>query len=462
MNEKVQASPAATGKLVAAPHYLVQWVVLPYLYMSFLFYAIVQLQQWMLGRVFVTHTHVRIFGLIGTLMASIAYALRRSRVRVRQPRLVGFMVLYSAFVVADFVLKVGRGTTTVPAAIYGETYLYFFVFFLPLIFIIADNSQDGQTAIVEQGAFRLLMYVAAPVFLLGFAQVLLNAPILSLGDEAEGYGVEVYQRSDIGQVRAFSVFGSAFTYGHFITLVGVLAIAYMVRKRSTSAGWTAALIGSSLAIISTLTRNAYLEFLLSVCGVLVIPVLINRRWKNSWIIGLSVAAAAVSYAAMIAFLWLTHLQGRGLLNLSTFELRLAGVAAVVLKYFVVGRSASVLAVGQGYMQGDKFATLQGIHPLVFDNTYVDVALFSGVVGLVLFLILFVRLFGYVLTKYRQTNSFWWLALLGMYFSYPLVATLNIYVSQLYLITAMVICYDVQGSRRLKHVTNSPNPASTHE
>ena len=459
MTGSVSTPQAATGKLVAAPHYMVQWIILPYLYISFLFYAVVQLQQLVFSTVYVTHQHVRMFGLVGTLIASAAYALRRSRVRIRQPGLVGFMLLYGAFVIADFILKITRGTNTLPAAIYGETFFYFFVFFLPLVFVVADNSYNGQTAIVEGNAFRLLLYTAFPIFALGFAQVLLNSPLLSLGDESEGYAVEVYMRSDIGQVRAFSVFESAFGYGHFVTLVGLLAVAYMLRKRRLPQAWSGGLILSGLAIVSTLTRNAYLEYGLSVLGVIVVPILIRRRWKDSQIIGLSAAVAVIGYGAMLLVLWLTHLQGRGLLNLSTFELRLAGVAAVVLRYFVGSRSASVLLLGQGYMQGDKFAALQGIHPVIFDNTYVDVALYSGIVGLVFFLVLFLKLFAFTLRRYRQTGAFWWLALIGLYFSYPLVATLNIYVAQLYLITCMVICYDVKGRRAIQLPNGSADPVS---
>ena len=104
--------------------------------------------------------------------------------------------------------------------------------------------------------------------------------------------------------------------------------------------------------------------------------------------------------------------------------------------------------GQGYIQGQKFADLQGIRPLLFDNTYVDVMLFSGVVGLFLFLVFLVAMFAYALNRFRQTGAYWWLALCGMYFSYPLVAALNIHASGLYLVTCIVIAYDILSRRSI--------------
>ena len=57
-----------------------------------------------------------------------------------------------------------------------------------------------------------------------------------------------------------------------------------------------------------------------------------------------------------------------------------------------------------------------------------------------------------------SSAYWWLALSGMYFSYPLVAAANIYTSELYLITCMVIAYDMLARRRM----GSPVPAKLQQ
>jgi len=429
--------------------HLLRLVVLPYLFVSMLFYAFVQLQDSLLGKVYVMHQHVRLAGLGGAVLASAAYVFQGNQVRVRRPGLILLSLAYCAFVVLDFGLKVARGDIRAGAAAYGETYLYFFVFLIPLMLIMSDNQSTGPTVIAERGLFRALYLVAVPVFALGYAQWLLNEPILSLGDEAAGYVVEVPTRSDIGQIRAFSAFGSAFTYGHFITLVGTLAASYLVLKRVPERGrFVGLLIGAGIAAVSTLTRNTYLEFLVSVGAVLVLPRLLRSGWSNSLVVAVSAAFALVTYGAMVAFFFVTRLQARGLLNLSTFETRLTSVAAIVNRYFISAPTSDVLLFGQGYIQGQKFADLQGIRPLLFDNTYPDVMLFSGVVGLFLFLVFLVAMFAYALNRFRQTGAYWWLALCGMYFSYPLVAALNIHASGLYLVTCIVIAYDILSRRSI--------------
>lgn len=446
---------AATSELCVAPReggsYLLRLVVLPYLYTSLLFYALVQLQDSVVGRVYVMHQHIRVLGLGGALVATTAYILQRNRVRVRRPPLIALSLGYCVFVVVDFGLKLARGTIRPGAAAYGETYLYFFAFLIPLMLIMSDNeSPAGPTVIVERGVFRTLYVIAIPVFAIGYAQVLMNTPLLGLGDEAAGYAVEVPTRSDIHQVRAFSVFGAAFTYGHFITLVGTLAASYLwLRRRGGNRGAFAVLLmAATLAAASTLTRTTYVEFLVSVAAVVVIPVLLRKGWSNRAVVSASAGFSMLAYGAMVAFFMLTRLQARGLLTLSTFEARLVGIAAVVGRYILDASSIGTVILGQGYIQGEKFADLQGIHVLIFDSTYVDVLLFSGIVGLSFFVLFFLAMFGYALDRFRQTGAYWWLALCGVYFSYPLIAAINIYTSALYLITCMVIGHDILARRRV--------------
>lgn len=449
-------------RLVAAPNLGLHLVILPYLLVSFLFYAFVQLQEAVLGQVVVVHQHVRFVGLVGTVVASLALLFRRNRVRISQPGLLGFTLIYASFVLMDFVVKLARGDIKPAAAIYGETFFYFFIFLIPLMLVMADNGAIESGAIVEHRAFRALYILAVPVFAIGYAQFVLNAPLLSLGDETEGYAVQVYARTDIGHVRAFSVFGSAFTYGHFITLVGALAVSCVWSRRDLEGrGWYLALFAAAAAAaFTTLTRNTYLEFAVTLTAVVLIPRLVRMGWGNRAIIASSVVASGLLYVSIVLFFFITRLQASGLLNLSTLEIRLASVAAVARRYFIDEGDAQALLLGHGYMQGSKFADLQGIRPLLFDNTYVDVALFSGLVGLVLYVAFFLLMFGFVLNRYRQTGAYWWLALSAMYFSYPVVAALNIHTSILYLITCLVLGYDISCRRRVVDLNDLPGNVQT--
>jgi hypothetical protein len=452
-------SGVASGsvRLIAESNYGLRFIVLPYLLVSLFFYAFVQLQEAVLGQLVLVHLHLHLVGLVGTLLASLAYLFRRSRVRLSQPRLFGFTLAYTTFVVFDFVLKLARGDIRPAAAVYGEAFLYFFVFLIPLMLVISDNGAVQFGAIVERGAFRALYLLAVPVFGIGYAQFISNAPLLSVGDETEGYAVQSYLQTDTGHTRAFSVFGSAFSYGHFITLVGALTLSYLCSRRTHEGrGWYWALFAAAAAAaFTTLTRNTYLEFGVTIMGVLLIPRLIRMGWENRGIILASAVASVVLYGAIVVFFLVAFIEAGGLLNLSTFEIRLASVAGVVRRYFVEDGSTQALLLGHGFMQGSKFADLQGIRRLVFDNTYVDIALFSGLVGLVFWVVFFLLMFGFVLNSYRRTGAYWWLALSGMYFSYPVVAALNIHTSVLYLITSLVLGYDILARRRALDSNGAP-------
>src|SRR6266496_3609718 len=430
-------------------------LVLPYLFLSLLFFGLVQIQHALFGRVFLLHQHLRLAGLLGTLAASVAYVFQRSRLRIEQPRLVVFVIVYAAYLVLDFLAKWTTGQVALPALIYAETYLYFYAFFLLVILVLVSNVATGPVVRVERDAFRQLYLWAVPVFALGYVQFLLNKPLLTVSDES-GYVVEAYIPTAISHVRAFSVFGSGFAYGHFAVLVGSLATSALLTGRArVRRRFIGLLLAATMAVVTTLTRTSYLELVFTLSGVLFIRWAIQRDWNGWRIIGASILLGSATYGGILAFFFAARGMARGILDVGTFGIRLLGVAGVVRRFFLDLSAPGPILFGHGYIQGPKFAELQGIRTLIFDNTYVDIALFSGVVGLVLYLVFFLLLFAHVVRKYRQTGSYWWLALAGMYFSYPLVAAINIYVSILYLITCLVLAYDALSKRGVVGLQASP-------
>jgi len=424
--------------------------VLPFLFLSLFFYALVHLQEAVLGQVIVEHQHIRVAALAGILGVAGFVLSRFTRVRVAHPRLTLFATVYACYLVVEFLVRALTGATRLGALIYGETYLYFFVFFILFLILLSVSGAGAQRVVVERGAFRLLHAFAVPTFFLGYAQFILNDPLLNVSTEG-GYDVEVYLSTKLHHVRAFSLFGSPFTYAHFITLIATLALSALLiggaRKRNHLVEWLF-LIMATLAVFTTYTRNAYLEFLVALGGVLLIRRLVDRGWRDRIIITLSAAMGVGLYAGIITFFFLARTEAGGLFDLSTFSIRLLEVGATIGKYVLGAGNASSLLFGYGLLQGPKFAELQGIRPLLFDNTYLDVFLFSGMVGLLLYLTFLALVFSYVLQRYRQSRAHWWLALAGLYFAYPAVAAINIHVGTLFLLTSIVVSYDILATRRL--------------
>ncbi len=415
-------------------------------------FALVRVQEGVIGQVVIAHEHVRTAGLLA-LMGAIAFALfSASRVRVAEPGFTAFLTLYGCYLVIDFLIRATRGGTRLGALIYGYTYLYFFVFFALFLVLLAANGASGPKIVRERRTFTGLYVLALPTFVIGYVQYLLNNPLFSVSSEEGGYGVEIYLNTKVNHVRAFSLFGSAFTYGHFITLVAALALSWLLLHRNDTSWRRLSYLGLlSLAVVaamSTLTRNTYMEFALSLGAIPLLKRLVERGWSSRGIIGLAIGAGAAVYGGLLLFFFVARSIAGGILDVTTFGIRLLSVAAVVARYFLGGVGWKDVLFGHGLMQGPKFAELQGIRPLLFDNTYVDVALFSGVIGLVLYIVFAILLFSFVLRQYGRTRAYWWLALAGLYFSYPVVAAVNIHVSTLFLLTCIVLSYDILATRRI--------------
>jgi hypothetical protein len=449
-NDLTQSLPATQILILKRRGFVVaalQGLVLPYLLLSFMFYGLVQLQHILLGHVVILHQYIRTIGLVVTLVVTFLYLLRIHRLRIEYPFLSLLTLCYCTYLVVDFAVKLASGRLVPAALVYAVTYLYFYVFLLLVLLIVTTQPAPGERVVNERFAFRALYLLAFPVFCLGYLQWFLNDPLVMVADES-GYAVEVYIKTELQHVRAFSVFGSGFAYGHFITFIAALSLGIIVDSSLRRRWPFALLVASTLAIATTLTRNAYVEFVLAVGGILFIRWAISRGWSNRRIIGSALAACGAGYTGILAFFWLAPVFARGILDVHTFGLRLLGTASVVDRFFLNAQDAVSLLFGVGYIQGPKFAELQGIKPLMFDNTYVDVGLFSGLAGVLFHLVFFVTLFSFVLDRYRQGRGYWWLALSGMYFGYPLVSALNIYVAILYLLTCLVIAYDALSQRRL--------------
>lgn len=423
-------------------------IVLPYLLLSFLFFGLVQLQHLAFGQAFILHQHIRTAGFAVTLIAVAVYVLIRGRFRLQTPGLIALACCYCAYVMCDSISKILWSNLTPGALIYAVTFLYFYVFFLFLVLLLASDATVGVHAVDHRKAFRFLFITAIPIFVLGYAQWLLDNPLIAVSDES-GYAVEAFVFNRVGRMRAFSIFGSGFGYGHFISLTASLALALLVCRQVHNRKLTLLLLGlSAFAVFTTYTRNSYLEYLLSLFAVGMIHYGVKKGWRNGPIITASALIALLGYVAFLGLVWSGPILAQGLTDVRTFGVRLLGIANVLSRFFIGPQSAGALMFGHGYMQGQKFAELQGARTLMFDNTYLDIALFSGFVGLIWHLVFFVALFWFVLNKYRRSGSYWWLGLAGMYFSYPLVSAINIYVSTLYLITCLVIAYDALAHRQV--------------
>jgi len=75
-------------------------------------------------------------------------------------------------------------------------------------------------------------------------------------------------------------------------------------------------------------------------------------------------------------------------------------------------------LGTGLLPNKFFAEYLGVEKFLVDNTYLIFILYGGIVGLVVMLLLFIKIFS-ITVKYAQvSNNLFWKSLAAYYFSVP--------------------------------------------
>ena len=436
--------------------FILRGVVIPYLLAMMFFFGFVQLQYFLFGQVFIYSYQIKITVFIILIILFFFFVLNRKKMVLHKSRLLFFMMIYISYALFQFIYHFVIEGMNIQAVIYGVVFFYFYIFVLLLLLFFYYNNVDIQNNVIKQpyteSAFTFLAYIAIPVYILGYAQFLLNDPILWLGD-ADTYHVQSYIHLASDQTRAFSIFSSGYQFGHFITFIGILSTCYMLEAK----GYRRRLLYfflfviSSVAIYTTYTRNSYLEFIFSIFAVFFVKAAIRRNLKNYHIILFSFIGSLIVFLGILEYVRSVGLSG--LLDPGSFLIRLYNQSVILEKYFLDSNDTLKIIFGYGLMQGVKFSTIENISNIIIDNTYINVALFSGVIGLILYLIFFILVFDFILTKYRETRGVWWQALAALFFSYPIVAAINIYLSQLLLFICITIAYQIKASlvaKQMKH------------
>jgi O-antigen ligase len=102
------------------------------------------------------------------------------------------------------------------------------------------------------------------------------------------------------------------------------------------------------------------------------------------------------------------------------------VYVTVNQYIVNADSPAHVLFGYGYMQSVDFAVLP---TTIFDNSELDVYLYAGVCGVVLYLALLLAMFVFAVRQWRTSGRVAWLTAASLLFATPLFSTLNIDLDQ---------------------------------
>ena len=251
-----------------------------------------------------------------------------------------------------------------------ESALYFLLL-LPLLYTFKETVDERQIA-------TLITWLFVPLAILGIWQSVTNHPILPTISVDQYF--QVYSWDFYGRVRAFSLFGSASNFGHFLALVAAMGVAALGQCKGRRKSLAA--IGLVLALVATymtLTRATYVEVLLAVTTAALITFF---KWRGIRLSLLWGAYAGIGlFVAFVAPAIIAGLRGTD---------HLFADASLLIRYeewahyggIWLNHGMATMLFGTGLMQSSRFAFTQQV---VIDNVWLSLLFQFGLVGFLIIL-----------------------------------------------------------------------------
>jgi hypothetical protein len=280
------------------------------------------------------------------------------------------------------------------------------------LFLIGPALLIFRGAVSQRALVRCSVFILAVCAMLAAAQHLTASPIVYTESLDGSFSVPSWMFA--GQVRAFTLFGSALEFGLFCAFSGSLGIA-LARKMPIRGAILA--IASALACYTTLTRLCYLIFVGAIASSLVFT-FGKKLSRGSW----------------LPFLWF-------LLGLSTILVGLNSVSSsdagtlqdagsllerlnqwVSFSDLFLHSSLVYQLFGLGIVQDESIRSTYG---MVIDNTLLALLLHIGVVGLVLFGTLLTKMWIYLRREAVVTQQPFIIAAASLWAAITCAGTFNI-------------------------------------
>jgi hypothetical protein len=263
---------------------------------------------------------------------------------------------------------------------------YYFAILLVPFFFYRRHALD------ESILTSTLVVLFVPLALLGIAQT--TSGSLILPTESPNQYLQVMSWGFAGAIRAFSLFSSPSTFGHFIALVGALALAYLLEKRGSATRWSIVVLLALISGYCTLTRATQIEI---VCALLTVWMVYHRKK-----LGGLVTLCPILYGILgliVAFvlpIWLVGVSDSDLFSNLSIMQRYAQWASFGSLW--LGGGPATFLFGAGLAQNDRF---QAGADVVIDNSFLAVGVHIGFIGLVLWLAISWYIWAYMLEQAKE-------------------------------------------------------------
>lgn len=276
---------------------------------------------------------------------------------------------------------------------------YFFLLILPLVFYI-----DGY--LQEKFINKIIMLFFIIASAIGIAQFLLNDPILPVASNDGNFFVTSWDNFR-GNIRAFSIFGSAYIFGHFLALCTALIILLPIKKPIKILLFSMALLSG----YATLTRNTYLEIMIVAFSAILMKKNVNNIFTPYML-------SMVSFVSGIIVIYIAPLVSTffklNIFNLETYGSRI-GVWKTVFNDWIQGGLVQIF-FGTGLTHDFGYQ--------IVDNMYLAIAAQFGLVGFIIFGVLFFNMTRIVFNEANKRQSPLSIAIASFWVSFFLVSHFN--------------------------------------
>jgi hypothetical protein len=293
-----------------------------------------------------------------------------------------------------------------------------------LLLLLAPALLAFRDAVSERTIIRWTVVIFLICAALGFAQHFTGQPILRT--EAPDGSFDIPSWDFFGQVRAFSFFSASMNFGIFCALCGALGVA-LSRKMPIKGSLLCFLSG--LACLTTLTRLCYLVF---ICACTYAAVLTfgkkptRARWHPFLYFGLGMMTVLFGLYSVVSETGDLQDAGSLLQRIEqwTYYYELLLHSTLVEKIF-----------GFGIVQ---LAKVIPVYPMIIDNLFLALILHIGVLGLILFGILLVKMLLYLRRQALVTQQPFIIAAASLWATLACAGIFNILFSSFGVVFALVL------------------------
>ncbi|MGB0220270.1 MAG: hypothetical protein ACPHN2_03010 [Sinimarinibacterium flocculans] len=324
--------------------------------------------------------------------------LVRGRLPAPPPAVATTIVAFMAYLFLELFFLVARKQVTGVGLITDYYRYYFFLLALPFVFV-AEGSLSADRV------FRWLLIAFVPLAWLGLQQHFGGDPVVPT--RAVDGRFQIFAWDWRGEVRAFSLFNSGWSFGHFCILVGAMAF---FRLRQTDALPTAmrrlCWLVLAVAPVCAYASQTRTVFLVAFCTIVAAATLDGLRTgrRNRLALLLPVAFGAGAYLVAYSAKPLVALLGMQDETLfATGSLDARWDAWTTFGSYWLGGSVSEFLFGLGIGQHDS-GTLYSESTVLIDNMIVAIGVQVGAVGVMLWIIMMWQIWCWVLARATQQDT----------------------------------------------------------